>query len=540
MKLKAGVEFTGDPDQYMLVSPQTVYDAIPESETLWRERFKNIVGHSIAPEYKRKGEIFGYALNAYAQKELPQYFYATNTFYQATQTFLLSGDLTAKENPFDENFQAFFTVSGSALYIAEITEEAEPCFNRYESEPGFYTYFGYAPFLHKAVPQPGLCVNSKTPYEVAQRKPNFNPADNDAFFWRLSKGGSTTWLNGGGVNADVNDIEVLEGGLIYVSLPDLPMGAPEPPPLVGYVVDYGPPGPAGPPGPPGLPGADGSTMTGPQIVDEICGMPSNQKSELKSCLSIPEDLSYLGIVLGAPSLEVKAAQQIILETAPEVLLPQTEVVLIDEGVAMLEAIPTVNLGWKLLLTLPIALLIGMKMLNTRIKVGQCGPDGKPIVTELPFPILSFQDANQKAVFQEIFDQFWYLQQCCKPCDFDGWDYIGTFEGPYENYQLKDYDAIRLKFVGLPGPEINTWYRTGTIFKLGEFRWAKEDHIDVHLGGFFPWLSELEFWNSYTQVFEAPDGLTIGFKLDMEYIKPYEVWARIRGVPPSQAPDQVIP
>lgn len=535
MQLQTGIVFDGNPDEIVYASPQTIYDVIPNEAVDWKRVFEQLYGHSQPGKFWRKGDLFDYVLNVYARFFLPQYTYVGNTIYEAAHYFFLADDLKPDNKLQGDDVLGFWTVTAQALQGKEATSEADPCFQRYQTETGTYSYFGYTPHPHKAVPYPGPCKQQFEINETAQGGPNYNPANNNGFRWTFADGGSSTYHKAGGWSAELMTIEVTEGGLLYVSLPELPDGVNFPPPLVGRVVDFGPPGPPGRDGVQGPPGQDGADGTPLDFVSGACGLNPSQLNQTRQCLGIPDIPSYPALVFAATPLEVQEAQQILIEKAPDVMVPSGEVVLTESGAATMEAtaLSTGRIHW--ILTLPIALLLGLKMLLTTIKVATCLNRITPYIKEMPFPVLGFQEVSQAAVFQEIFDQFAMLQQCCKPCELDAWEFIDGVTGPYSNYLLRDYDAILLKFKDPAGPEINQWYRSGTIFKYGEFRWAYEDHIDIHFSTWNPRLGALEFWNSEEQIFEAPNALTIGFTLDMEYLKHYDVWARPKQRLPSDTP-----
>lgn len=524
MRIKAGVEFIGNPDEVVLVTPQTVYEAIPETEPLWRERFVNIVGTSMPAEFKKKSEIFGYALNAYAQKSLPQYFYDTVTFYQATQTFLIDGDLRAKDGPFDENYKAFFTVYATAIAMKETTNEADPCFQRYIKEPGHYSYFGYAPYAHIQSPFPAPCKQQFVPFEVEQRHPGVRLGqNNDAFFWRFSTGDTVTTCLGGGITADVDDIEVLEGGLIYVSLPDLPIGAPEPPPLRGMVVATGPPGPRGLQGVPGPPGV----IDDESFVTTACGLNPDQKEAVAACLGIGDgeltEEELKGVFLAANPDTIKDIGQVLIEKAPEVMLPETTLTLEQGTTPELTAEAQAVRGWRLKLGLPLAVLLAMEFLSQTVQVYSCDKFGRAGVKNIPYPVLSFQGVTDRAMFQELFNQLSWLLKCCPPCQPMGWKLIGRFNG-FQSFRFgRDFQAVRLVTAIAQPYLIDRQYGEMTLAYLGNLRWRMDDGAESHDTVQVPRLSPLVHWNSDDQEFH-PLGLNVvGIEVAPRVDFDYFVW-----------------
>lgn len=533
--LVTGIEFTGNPDERVWVTPQTVYDSIPDDQPLWKQRFVNIVGHSMAPELKTKGEIFGYALNAYAQRHLPQFFYQLTTFYQATHWFLVDSDLRIKEGTLEDDIEAFWEVGATGHFYEGTTNEQAPCYDRYYKMRDTKSYFGRPPFVRKAIPYPAPCVQQFTHFEILERGPGGQGTGNFQWTGRGRDGATTGYCDAGGITVDATTLEVTEGGQIFVSLPDLPLGVPEPPPLVGFVVDYGPPGPPGPPGPRGLPGTPGESQSGADMVTAICALPEETKTELKDCLHFPPEQSYYSLVFAAAPVDVQNAQQIIIEKAPELVLPKTEVVLIEEGAATLEATALETGGWGLLLTLPIALLVGLKLLQEKIKVAACLDRKTKFWREIDMPVWSIGEFSQKEIFQELFNQIAWLLRCCPPCELDSWVIWDTVEGSYATIDAIGYDAVMLKFISDDGPEINSWYDANDIHKYGEFRWIWHDHKPFHLGAAVGRNSTLQFWNSREQVFEAHSGNILGFVIDMEVAKRYEIWIRKTDLEPEGLP-----
>lgn len=533
---KGGVTFDGDPDEIVLVSPQTIRAAMPDEAQDWKDYIDRVYGYSQPANYMRKKDLFDFVLNAWAQLFLPQYTFVGFTIYNAAHYFLLADDLRPDNNLAPDAVLGMWTVTATGHFYDRTTTEAEPCFDRYRQSSSTYTYFGYSPSSHKAQPYPAPCKQEVVHYEIEQRSPGrvlgFN---NDAWTGRDDRGNTTSWCSGGGISAELTTMEVTEGGLLFVSLPPLPDNVPYPPPLVGRVVDYGPPGPEGPPGPPGPPGADGGPLSDIDLVNQICNLPEDLHDGLKNCLDIPEPVTLFQLASEATPVEIANTQQVLIETAPETMIQTGEVVLAEEGEATMiaTAVGAGRIHW--ILTLPIAALIGLKMILQTVKVSTCKDKVTPWVDEIPFPVLSIGDNTQREVFQAIFDQFAMLLRCCKPCELDAWEFIDTVEGKYENFRLRDYDAIRLVFKAPPGPEINTWYRSGTIHKFGELRWVYEDHIDFHIFGWKPRQSTLLFWNSEDQLFEMPNHTIVGVTVDMEYIKRYEVWGRLKQRLPSETP-----
>lgn len=531
--LKATLSFDGNPDEIIPVSPDLVLAGIPDQGTDWKLFIDRMVGHSKPVQFMRKGEVFDFALNAWAKLFLPQYSWQAQTVYEASWMFLTDLELHSKDAEDPENVLGFWTVTAQGLFFAEITDEADPCFQRYRSEQGSYSYFGWAPFVHKAVPYPGPCQNQFVIFEAAQKSPNFNPANNDAFQMRIGDGQGTTYIKGGGVSASVTDIQATEEGSWFVSLPGLPDGVPFPPPLVGRVVDYGPPGVEGPPGPPGPPGAPGSGISPETLVSTTCGLSDSLKESMKGCLDIQPPVTLVSLAADATPVDVANFTQTLIETNPDAVVPTAEIVLTEGETASIQTqlLGAGRVHW--ILFLPFLALVGLKLLNKQVKYRDCNSSEPTKISLLNFPVLSLETFTQQPLFQAIFDQFALLLNCCEPCEQNSWVEITETEGPYKNIDAKQYDKILLTLIDAPGAEIDQWYRSGTIFKLGEFRWVYDDHRQIHFEDSSLRMSELKFWNSLQQVFYVPNADVIGFSVDVEYIRKYRIEGHYRQVLPSQ-------
>lgn len=522
---KGGVTFDGDPDEIVFASPATIYQSMPDEASEWKFFFDRLIGYSEPGQYWKKGQLWDYVLNVYARFFLPQYTFQPITFYEAAHYFLLADDLRPDNNLAPDAVLGQWSVTATAHFYDGTTNEAEPCFNRYRQSSYTYTYFGYSPSSHKAFPYPVSCKEQVVHFEIEQRVPGrvlgFN---NDAFIGRDDRGNTSTWCSGGGITAELDTLEVTEGGLLFVSLPRLPEGLLPPPPLVGRVVDYGQPGPAGPPGPPGPPGEDGQAPSGDSMVSAICSLSGGQKADILGCLGVPDMIpSYVELVAGASGPEIEAAQQIIIEEAPSKVLPTTEVVLIEEGEAEMIASALPGGGWKILLLLPIAGLLAMKAIMQDISVFSCGENGEPTTKQISFPVLSIGDATQKEVWQELFKQLSFLLQCCKPCESFDWFLWRTEAGNQIFFPENDFKAMRLVCIENPDPEINKWYGDFSIRKFGIVRWlfAVEEHSTS--GGGATSDTALMFWNTDDQIFVKPPGDVTGFEVSQEYAKQYQIW-----------------
>lgn len=522
---KGGVTFEGDPEEMVLVSPATIRAAIPDEAAEWRDYLDRVYGYSQPSVFMKKGQIFDYVLNAWARLYLPQYTFVGFTIYEAAHYFLLANDMRADNQAAPDAVLGFWTVTAQGLVITETTNEADPCYHRMKSETGTYSYFGWTPRIHKAVPYPGPCKLAYAVFEIEQRNGLNNNNNNDAFRMRFSDGkNETTWCKGGGFSAELITMEVTEGGQLFVGLPQLPPDVPYPPPLVGRVVDYGPPGPAGPPGPRGPAGQDGQDAPPVDYVAGICGLPDEGKEAILGCLGAPVGgASYLDLVVAASPVDVKQAQQIILETAPEVVLPKTELILETGTTPELTAAATGAEGWALKLGLPLAVLLALDYLKTKIAVTDCNEAGQPYPRYIDFPILSFQGASQRDVFQEIFRQFSILMQCCKPCQPSNWKLLGR----YKNYQYfrpaDDFQAVRLVVPAQPLLGINSWYHDMTIHKYGNLRWLYDDGATNHNEVDENRSSELHFWNSDDAEFHLPGQNVVGFEISTEWEFEYFVY-----------------
>ena len=286
----------------------------------------------------------------------------------------------------------------------------------------------------------------------------------------------------------------------------------------------GPQGPAGPQGPPGPQGPAGVTPTGDQLVSAVCSLSNPQKEDFVACLGfsgvVPD---YLSLVTAASPIDIQEAQQIILESAPEVVLPQTAVEIIEEGESQLIAEALPGGGWKLLLLLPLAGLLALKTIMQEISVFSCGENGQPVTKQISFPVLSIGDNTQKVVWQELFTQISYLLQCCKPCESYDWFLWETHRGGKALFPPNGFKAVRLVSVENPDPEVNKWYGDFTIRKYGNLRWlfAVEEHSSA--GGGAVSDTALNFWNTDDQIFIKPPGDIIGFEIAQEYPKEYQIW-----------------
>lgn len=524
LTLYGGVALDANPDERAWVTPQTVYESIPEDQPLWRRRFLNIVGRSMPAQLLTKQEIFDFALNAYAKKYLPQFFYQLTTFYQASQIWLLEGDLRNIQSVIPDEAPAFWRVSATGCFYFETTNEADPCLNKYHLQRDTYQYFGYSPFVHKAVPYPGPCKQDRVLHEVAQRKPIFNLNDNDAWRGTDGRGGSTTYCLGGGVDAETTILEVTEGGQIFVSLPDLPFGVPEPPLLVGIVTDFGPPGPPGPQGPRGAPGQDGEPI---EVVSAVCSLPEKDKDVLKECLypgGVPFDADALyAVVLGAPNVILRGIGNTFIKKVPDVVLPRTELITTPDVQPELTATAGAETGWDLKLALPLAVLLALEYLKTKIQVFDCGPDGQSTFKYVDFPILSFQGISQREVYQELFRQLSMLMLCCKPCQRQDWVLKGRYSGHQEFRSVGAFQAVRL--VRAPGDQLglNRWYGDMTVAKLGNLRWIYADGTAGQYQNFEVRNSELHFWNSDDGEFHVPGAIVTGFEITTEWDFDYFVY-----------------
>lgn len=524
VSIKGGVEFTGNPDEVVLVSPDTVLASIPPELTQTRYIFENTVGHSFPAQYLRRKDLWDYTLQAWARYHLPQMFYATETFYNAMYWFLNGDDIKLTDPESNPDAIGFWKVTATGCCYYETTSEADPCLDKYHIYVDSKSYVGRRPFTRKAIPYPGPCKQDRQLWETFESGPGGQGTGDWQWTGRCEPTGSTGYHLPGGVSIEGITIEVSEGGLIYVSPPELPPGLDLPPPLVGRVVDYGPPGPQGPPGPVGPPG-DG--VTPESFVGASCSLNPSQLHSAQSCLGIvpdamtPADLLPAFVAAGTETVTGIATQ--IVEKAPDVVFPQPELVITESGEPAFEAVTGASGKLLYRLSLPIALLIGLKMLLEDVYVVSCDDGNAKVPKRIPFPVLSFQDQSQKEVFQEIFRQFSYLLQCCAPCDVEPWVFwksatgSQTFAFPYE------VSAISLRMGSFPTPEMNGWYGGMQIHKLGEVRWIYKHSPSVGIPNAANEHGTLLFWNSINQNFYLPGQNIVGFELDQEYDKSYEVW-----------------
>ena len=294
-----------------------------------------------------------------------------------------------------------------------------------------------------------------------------------------------------------------QGGL-YMPIPPIPSGIPTPQPLQGCAVTN-------------ISSGDASTLVtlggGLKTLSDLTAVTVGDTSDNKCAFAEAADLPspcnllplFAALSLGSEE-QITTFTKLIVEDAKDCIAPTPEVV-VDEHISTMhfERTTTVDgcLNWRLLV--PAAIMEIIKLVTTTLEVDTC-VEGQMIRDKLPFPILSWGNYSEQAIFQQILDMLGQLLRCCPPCEWNNWE-KGAASLSGDGKVLHTFiDVVRFESLRATDP-INTWHGDPTISKWGWIRWIFRDNQDLQN---IEMHGEMMFINSDQQIFRAPTGNVIGF------------------------------
>jgi hypothetical protein len=515
--------FNGDEAAVVLVNDQSIYNSIPEELSDYRKYFSQIVNKSIQPRYLTKGQIIEGSMNAFNQKDNPPIFYSPFVYAQAMQFFLVANDFVKYEGTQENLPKTIWQVEADVIYqYIFIVEPPPPCLidARFLGR-GKAIYYGHSPYVERFNSE---CQWTKTPYLMFHDDDGFPNIIN---FW--VGGDAATTIEGGGYTASGLEFQETSGGVPFVIFPPLPSDIPDPPPLVGVVIDSGPPGPQGPPGEqgqPGPPGQDG-IIDADSFVATSCSLAPLQLAAVKECLDIgeaqltPETLTETFTQLNQTQGETIAENLMLL--ADNTLMPEPVYNWHGEPPGNFETERDEEGKLRYVLQIPLAEIVTVETENVSVDVYSCNENGVAVAKSVDFPVIKLDGITQAPIYQELFNQLAWLLKCCPPCRPEPWLLFETTQGDRDIYISIPFEAVRLVFQPQSRVEIDNWYNDETINKFGTFRWIySQERSDPPVFD-EERLSELIFWNSFDQAF-YPQGLNVrGIRVSQEYNKVYQVW-----------------